>query len=334
MASGGHPLPDPRGLRGHQHHRPGHPLGGRDLRRRGPVLILKDGVVDTSLSDGAAASRTAVGTKPNGEVVFLHHRRPPGRPHSVGATIQMVAQRLKELGCTNAILLDGRRVHHHGVHLPGLWFLLHHQQALGRHPRAVSNAVFLLSNLSPTNQPGSLYVTPKSLTLLPGATTQCTVSAMDTGWYPMDELPERSPGPPGRGGERQRPLYRPQTPGVYTVTAESSGSPAPPDPCAPGRHPLPHRRGHRQASLLLLPHPRAEGEPLPPGPTEPLTSRAGTAPSSGPWRGDIGTITDDGQFTAYPQLRHRRHPRGLRGHGRHRPGHREGPGAVHPPGRL
>ena len=72
----------------------------------GLYWILKDGVVDTSLSDGAAAPRTAVGTKPNGEVVFYTiDGRQAG--HSVGATIQMVAQRLKELGCTNAILLDG-----------------------------------------------------------------------------------------------------------------------------------------------------------------------------------------------------------------------------------
>lgn len=47
-----------------------------------------------------------MGTKPTAEVVFYTiDGRQAG--HSVGATIQMVAQRLKELGCTNAILLDG-----------------------------------------------------------------------------------------------------------------------------------------------------------------------------------------------------------------------------------
>ena len=35
--------------------------------------------------------------------------------------------------------------------------------------------------------------------------------------------PGRSLGPPRKGSERQRPLHRPPDPGVYTVTAESSG---------------------------------------------------------------------------------------------------------------
>ncbi len=95
-----------------------------------------------------------MGTKPNGEVVFYTiDGRQAG--HSVGATIQMVAQRLKELGCTNAILLDGGGSTTMVSTYPDYGSSLHHQQALGRHPRAVSNAVFLLSNLSPTNQPGS-----------------------------------------------------------------------------------------------------------------------------------------------------------------------------------
>ncbi len=68
--------------------------------------ILKDGKVDTSISDRASAPRTAVGVKPDGSVVFYTiDGRQSGL--SVGATIQMAAQRLQELGCENAVLLDG-----------------------------------------------------------------------------------------------------------------------------------------------------------------------------------------------------------------------------------
>ncbi len=55
----------------------------------------------------------------------------------------------------------------------------------------------------------------------------------------------------------------PPDPGVYTVTAESSGVTG-----STRIHVLQADtlyltdEGHRQASLLLLPHPRAEGEPL------------------------------------------------------------------------
>ena len=133
MASGGHPLPGPRGLRGHQHHRPGHPLGGRDLRRRRPVLD----------SEGRGGGHLPLrrrrrpphrrGHQAQRRGGLLHHRRPPGRPqrgrhHSNGGP---AAERA---GLHQRHPLRRRRVHHHGVHLPGLWLLLHHQQALGRHP--------------------------------------------------------------------------------------------------------------------------------------------------------------------------------------------------------
>ena len=150
--------------------------------------ILKDGKVDTSISDGASAPRTAVGVKPDGRVVFYTiDGRQSGL--SVGATIQMVAQRLQELGCENAVLLDGGGSTTLVSTYPDFGTSSTINSPSEGTPRSVSNAIFLLSNLNPTGTAGSLYVTPKSLTLLPGATTQCVASAMDTGWYPMDTLP-------------------------------------------------------------------------------------------------------------------------------------------------
>lgn len=265
----------------------------------GLYWILKDGVVDTSLSDGAAAPRTAVGTKPNGEVVFYTiDGRQAG--HSVGATIQMVAQRLKELGCTNAILLDGGGSTTMVSTYPDYGSSSIINKPSDGTPRAVSNAVFLLSNLKPTNQPGSLYVTPKSLTLLPGATTQCTVSAMDTGWYPMDELPGEITWSSPEGAVSASGLFTaPQTPGVYTVTAESSGVTG-----STRIHVLQadtlyltdEATGKRPSSYSLTPGQKVNLSAA--GSYRTIDLTGGDSAFQWTVEGDIGTITDDGQFTA------------------------------------
>lgn len=185
--------------------------------------ILKDGKVDTSISDGASAPRTAVGVKPDGSVIFYTiDGRQSGL--SIGATIQMVALRLQELGCTNAVLMDGGGSTTLVSTYPDYGSSSTINSPSEGTPRSVTNAIFLLSNLSPTGRAGSLYVTPKSLTLLPGATTQCVASAMDTGWYPMDTLPGDVTWSSADNAVSASGLFTaPGTPGVYTVSAESGG---------------------------------------------------------------------------------------------------------------
>lgn len=72
--------------------------------------------------------------------------------------------------------LDGGGSYHAGFYVPDFGTSSTINSPSEGTPRSVSNAIFLLSNLSPTGTAGSLYVTPKSLTLLPGATTQCVAS--------------------------------------------------------------------------------------------------------------------------------------------------------------
>lgn len=183
--------------------------------------ILKDGKVDTTISDGAAAPRTAVGVKADGSVIFYTiDGRQSGL--SVGATIQAVAQRLKELGCQDAVLLDGGGSTTLVSTYPDFDGSTTVNSPSEGVPRKVTNAIFLLSNLEATGKAGSLYVTPKSLTLLPGAATQCAASGVDTGWWPMDELPGPVTWSAPEGSVDSAGLFTaPQTPGVYTVSAQS-----------------------------------------------------------------------------------------------------------------
>lgn len=185
--------------------------------------ILRDGVVDSSISDGTAAPRTAVGVKPDGSVIFYTiDGRQKGL--SIGATIQMVAQRLKELGCQNAVLLDGGGSTTLVSTYPDYGTSSSVNSPSEGTPRSVSNAIFLVSNLKATGKAGSLYVTPKSLTLMPGASTQCVASAVDTGWWPMSSLPGAVTWSAAEGSVTADGTFTaPQKAGVYTVTAESGG---------------------------------------------------------------------------------------------------------------
>ncbi len=185
--------------------------------------ILRDGIVDSSISDGTAAPRTAVGVKPDGSVIFYTiDGRQKGL--SIGATIQMVAQRLKELGCQNAVLLDGGGSTTLVSTYPDYGTSSSVNSPSEGTPRSVSNAIFLVSNLKATGKAGSLYVTPKSLTLMPGASTQCVATAVDTGWWPMSSLPGAVTWSAAEGSVTTDGTFTaPQKAGVYTVTAESGG---------------------------------------------------------------------------------------------------------------
>ena len=185
--------------------------------------IISNGQVTAGLDASTAAPRTAVGIQDNGDVIFYTiDGRQSG--HSVGATIQMVALRLQELGCTEAVLLDGG-----GSTTLVSTYPDYGSSSIVNKPsegtsRAVTNAIFLVSNLEPTGRAASLYVTPTSLTLLPGATTQCAVTAMDSGWYPMDSLPGEVAWSAQEGSVSDSGLFTaPAKTGVYTVTATSGG---------------------------------------------------------------------------------------------------------------
>lgn len=185
--------------------------------------ILSGGKVASGLDASTAAPRTAVGVKADGSVIFYTiDGRQSG--YSVGATIQAVAQRLAELGCTEAVLLDGG-----GSTTLVSTYPDYGTSSIVNKPsegtsRSVTNAIFLVSNLDPTGKAARLYVTPTSLTLLAGAATQCVATCIDSGWYPMDSLPGAVTWSAEEGSVSDSGLFTaPAKTGTYTVTAQSGG---------------------------------------------------------------------------------------------------------------
>ncbi len=147
-------------------------------------VLLTDGVVQSGLNT-ATNPQTAVGVKADGTVLFYTiDGRQSG--HSVGATLTMVANRMAELGCVNAVALDGGGSTTLGATMPDSnGFTVSNTPSDGAQ-RAVSNALFLVSNTQATGVPGSLYVKTKDPLVLAGASTTTAASFVDTGWYPMN----------------------------------------------------------------------------------------------------------------------------------------------------
>ena len=153
-------------------------------------LVTNGQVVQPSSSSEKSAwaertSRTAIGIKADGTVIFYTmDGRQSG--YSVGCTLTQVAMRLVELGCVEAVSLDGGGSTTIGATLPGEDdFTILNKPSDGT-PRSNSVAVFLTTDLAPTGELGSFYVTPTDSLLLAGASVQLTATALDTAYYPMD----------------------------------------------------------------------------------------------------------------------------------------------------
>lgn len=149
--------------------------------------IVRDGQVPNGL-ENTAAPRTALGVKPDGQVVlYTMDGRRAG--HSVGATVNQVAKRLLELGCDQAVLFDGG-----GSTTLGATGALDNSFSLQNRPseggqRSVTNALFFVSPLKATGTLGSLYIQPHSALMLSGASLSLSCLGIDTGYYPMGEEP-------------------------------------------------------------------------------------------------------------------------------------------------
>ena len=104
----------------------------------------------------------------------------------MGATLTQVAMRLVELGCVDAISLDGGGSTTIGATYPDGDSLSVLNKPSDGSQRANSVALFLATDLQPTGELGSLYVTPSESLLLSGAQIQLTATPLDTSYYAMD----------------------------------------------------------------------------------------------------------------------------------------------------
>ena len=144
----------------------------------GYYKIVTNGQVGPQ-TDSTANPRTAIGIKADGSVIFYAiDGRQSG--YSVGATLTQVAQRLIELGCVEAVALDGGGSTTIGATLPDASSMSILNSPSDGSLRTVSNGIFLVSSLKPNGVLDHYYVTPYDSVVLSG--TQVTLKAT-----PVDE---------------------------------------------------------------------------------------------------------------------------------------------------
>lgn len=145
--------------------------------------ILSDGNVASGLEAGAAP-RTAVGVKADGTIVFyVIDGRQNG--YSYGARQDTLAKRMKELGCIDALNLDGGGSTTISGVYPGQSAASIINSPSDGSLRKVTNFIFLQNMNKPTGKLGGLYLYPYSTHYLSGASVQLQAGAVDSEFHFM-----------------------------------------------------------------------------------------------------------------------------------------------------
>lgn len=188
----------------------------------GMYRLLQNGQVGSGLSSERTA-RTAIGVKADGTVLFYTLDGKQAGV-SVGATFTQVAQRLKELGCVDAIGLDGGGSTMLGVTYPeGSSMQIVNSPSDGGE-RAVSNAIFLTTELRPTGVPGALRLLPGDAVVLAGARVGFEANTLDTAWYDMGAASGASYTATGAGTVTENGFFTAGSAAGEAVVTASSGA--------------------------------------------------------------------------------------------------------------
>ena len=148
--------------------------------------LINNGTVNTEFEAGAAP-RTAVGIKPDGNIIFYTiDGRQPG--HSYGVQLSTLAKRMSELGCIDAINLDGGGSTTISALFPGSDSSIVVNSPSVGYLRNVSNFIFLRDNRVKNGIPWIVNLEDAGNTnYLSGMSTRVFItSAYDTSNYKID----------------------------------------------------------------------------------------------------------------------------------------------------
>ncbi len=180
--------------------------------------LVENGAVASGLPTGAAP-RTAVGQRYDGSLIFYTiDGRKSG--HSIGATMEQVARRLIELGCTTALGLDGGGSTTLAVTKPTDTAAERINQPSDRVERSVSNQIFLVASNQPTGQLSHFHVSADNTYVLAGSSAEISAAAVDTNFIPMNERYDLTASAGTLAGNV---LTTPLEGGDITVTAQGGG---------------------------------------------------------------------------------------------------------------
>lgn len=143
--------------------------------------LISAGEVNTSLPTGAAP-RTAVGITAEGKVIFyVIDGRQKGI--SYGVQLKTLAKRMSELGCVEAINLDGGGSTSISGVYPGADEVAVFNSPSDGKLRGVANFIFLKNNNERTDILKSIYTTPNQERYLSGTSDVLSSVGVDTAYY-------------------------------------------------------------------------------------------------------------------------------------------------------
>lgn len=146
--------------------------------------LLKNGVVQTANLDSTNAPRTAVGITADGRVIiYTVDGRQKG--YSVGASQKTLAKRMAELGCVEAVCLDGGGSTTTITTMPDSTTARRLNSPSDGSERQVTNHIFLVATQQSTGQAGSVYLNTSNRYVLAGSTVDITAALLDTNYIPM-----------------------------------------------------------------------------------------------------------------------------------------------------
>ena len=183
----------------------------------GALYLLVSGGVVQSGFEVSAAPRTAVGVKANGDLV-LYTIDGRQSSHSMGASLGVLAERMKELGCVTALCLDGGGSTTIVAATPDQTAARTLNSPSDKNLRKVTNHIVLLAPGGATGQARSLQLSASAPAVLAGHPVELNAVLSDSHYYPMSGDIQMVPS----GGEIQgNTLHTPQTGGLVTVNAFS-----------------------------------------------------------------------------------------------------------------
>ncbi len=183
--------------------------------------LIEYGQVVSDLDNNTTAPRTAVGQKSDGSLVFYTI---DGRQsnYSRGITMQQLAQRLLELGCTTALCLDGGGSTTLMATYPDSLKAEQINSPSEGKQRSISNQILLLSSInSYGSYPSDIFLSASSSYALPGSTVHLRAGAYDSSYLPVSGSVSLWASAGTLSGNQ---LTLPDTPGTVTVTGSSGGA--------------------------------------------------------------------------------------------------------------
>ena len=144
--------------------------------------LVTNGAAESGLPTNETAPRTAVGKKADGTLVFYTI---DGRQTSsgVGVTIARLANRMVELGCTEATIMDGGGSTSLNAIYLGDSSASQINSPSDGYQRSVTDYIMLVTDAKPTGTATRLALYPLSTDILSGAVTSFTVKAADDNGY-------------------------------------------------------------------------------------------------------------------------------------------------------